>query len=86
MQPRHACNPFGDFALRIPCSAKSAKVTFYIGSEHRDAGIAEGFSQPLQGHGFAGAGRAGYQAVPIGQTHRLPHCLAHQVSADNNLL
>lgn len=57
----------GQLALRRAGRAEAAEIALDVGGEDRDAGIAEGFGEALQGHGLAGARGAGDQAVAVGQ-------------------
>ncbi|MCY1289903.1 hypothetical protein D9M68_795780 [compost metagenome] len=82
-QPGHGGDAFGHLALGIACGAQAAEVALDIRSEHRHPGIAEDFGQALQGHGLAGAGGPGYQAVAVGQFHGLGYGTARWVGAKN---
>jgi len=46
--------------------AHAREVSLHVGHEHRHAVGREAFGDRLQGHGLAGAGCAGDQAVPVG--------------------
>ena len=70
IEPGHAGDPLGDFALRRARGA-TAQVTLDVRGEDRDPGITELLGQPLQGHRLSGAGGAGDQAMPIGKTQGL---------------
>ena len=59
--------------------ADSGKITFHIGQKHRHTSLAELFRHGLQGHGFAGAGGARNQPVPVGLVQ--PQHLALTVGA-----
>ena len=59
-------DPLVDFGVRRARLAEAGKVTLDVGEEHRHTARREGFGQALQGHGLAGAGGAGNQAVPVG--------------------
>jgi len=84
-EPGHAGDALGHFALRVAGSTEAAQVALDVGSEHCHTGVAEGFGQALQGHGFTGAGGAGDQAVAVGQAHGLSDGLRGRISADNEL-
>jgi hypothetical protein len=64
---------FGDGRLR-----DAGEVALDVGHEDRHAALAERLRHRLQGHGLAGAGRAGDQAVPV--RHRRQE-LAQRVAA-----
>ncbi len=44
----------------------AGEIALHVGGEDRNAGLAEAFGHDLQGHGLAGAGGAGHQAVAVG--------------------
>ena len=69
--------------LRLAGRGDAGQVALDVGGEHRNAGAREPFGQHLQRHGLAGAGRAGRQAVPVGQPQREVFRLA--AFADENL-
>ena len=45
----------------------AGQVALDVGGEHRHAGVREALGQHLQGHGLAGAGGAGDEAVAVGE-------------------
>ena len=45
----------------------AGEIALDVGGEHRNAGARKSFGEHLQRHGLAGAGRAGDQAVPVGE-------------------
>ena len=53
--------------LRLAGRGDAGQVALDVGGEHRNAGAGESLGQHLQRHGLAGAGRAGGEAVPVGQ-------------------
>ncbi|MNJ71728.1 hypothetical protein D3C77_683020 [compost metagenome] len=85
LKPGHPGNALGHLALGIAHGAQATQVAFDIGSEYRDPGIAEGLGHVLQGHGLAGTGGAGDQAVAIGQAHGLGDRLAGKIRAEHEL-
>ncbi|MCY1427896.1 hypothetical protein D3C76_1091080 [compost metagenome] len=84
-QPGHAGNAFGHLALGVAHCAQPAQVAFDVGGKYRHARVTEGFGHMLQGHGLAGTGRPGHQAVTIGQAHGLGHRLSGKVGAEHEL-
>ena len=57
----------GEFRVRLAGHGDARQVALDVGAEHRNAGAGEALGQHLQGDGFAGAGGAGDQAVPVGE-------------------
>ena len=57
----------------------AGQVALDIGGEHRNACVGKGFGQNLQSDGFAGAGRAGDQAVAVGEFQRQIFALLDRV-------
>ena len=70
--------------LRLADRRDPGQVALDVGGEHRHAGPREAFGQHLQRHGLAGAGRAGHQAVAVGEPQRQIFRLA--AFADENLV
>ena len=85
IEPRHAGDAFGDLALRVAGSTEAAQVALDVGSKYSDAGVAEGFGQALQGHGFTGTGGAGDETVTVCQAHGLCDRLPREIGADYEL-
>ena len=64
---------FGDIA---PAAARPDEIAFDVGEKHRHAEAREIVGEHLQRDGLAGAGRAGDQAVTVGQRRTEQHVLA----------
>ncbi len=62
--------PLDQEILRLAGRGDAGQIALDIGGEHRHAGARKSFRHHLQRHGLAGAGRAGHQAVPVGELER----------------
>ena len=63
----HLLDALLDERLGLADGRDAAKVALDVGGEHGDAGIREAFGQHLQRDRLAGAGRAGDEAVAVGE-------------------
>src|SRR5690606_21023383 len=82
-QPGHGLDALGDATARRAHGAKTTEVALDVGGEHRHAGVTESLDQALQGHGLAGAGGAGDQAVAVADAKRLADRLAVRACTKN---
>ena len=66
----HILGAFDKIRLRLAARGDAGEVAFDVGGEHRNAGARKAFREHLQRHGLAGAGRAGGEAVTVGERER----------------
>ncbi len=73
-QVRHA-DRLRALRQRPPAVARhgdTGEIALHIGDDHRDAGLGEGFGEPLQRHGLAGPRGARDQAVAVAEREQKP--------------
>ena len=80
----HFAGPLDDEVLGLADFGDPGQVALDVGGEHRNAGARKPFRHHLQRHRLAGSGRAGDEAVPIGERERQPGRLL--ALSDKNLL
>ena len=61
-------HPLVDLGMRLAGLADAGEIAFDVGHEHRHAVLREALGQHLERDRLAGAGRAGDQAVAVGQS------------------
>ena len=80
----HLGGALEDEVLGLADFGNAGQVALDIRREHRNAGAGKALRHHLQRHGLAGAGRAGDEAMPIGERQRQPRRLF--ALADKDLL
>lgn len=67
-----------EFGFAASGLGDAGEVAFDVGEEYGDAEVGEGFGEDLEGDGFSGSGRAGDEAVAVGE-------LGQEVDGDGGL-